>query len=96
MEDPAALQCNLVGNPLHEEQSMRAARVQLYTTGLNAADRTATGIKMNDSIEERWRWPALTTTTLPSFRKELMLFRSCSARPSFDTLGLAWTTLRTR
>lgn len=32
-------------------KSMRAARVQLYTTGLNAADRTVTGIEMIGSVE---------------------------------------------
>lgn len=32
-------------------KSMRAARVQLYTTGLNAADRAVTGVEMIDSVE---------------------------------------------
>jgi lactate racemase len=32
-------------------KSMRAARVQLYTTGLEGADRAVTGVEMIDSIE---------------------------------------------
>ena len=32
-------------------KSMRAARVQLYTTGLKGEDRALTGVEMIDSVE---------------------------------------------
>jgi hypothetical protein len=45
---------------------MRAGRIQLYTTGLDAAERTLTGVEMIDSVEaalaaalERARDPAV-------------------------------------